>query len=84
MPAQVPINLMLFRHLTLYGFLAETRLRELGKPRSYFQSAYDEISSLVLAGDLSGNVARVFTLDDIGEAVRSLLQGAGGKIVVCP
>jgi len=84
MPAQVPINLMLFKHLTLYGFLAETRLRELGKPRSHFQSAYDQISSLVLAGGLSGNVARVYALDDIGEAVRSLLGGAGGKIVICP
>lgn len=84
MPAQVPINLMLFRHLVLYGFLAETRLRELGKPRSYFQAAYDEISSLVLASGLSGNVAHVFALDEIGTAVSTLLKGAGGKIVICP
>lgn len=84
MSAQVPINLMLFKHLSLYGFLAETRLREQGKPRGYFQSAYDEISSLVLAEGLKGNIARVFALDEINEAVRCLMSGAGGKVVICP
>lgn len=83
-PARIPINLMLFKHLTLYGFLAETRFREMGKPKSFFQAAYDEVASLVLSGDLKSHVAETYRLQEIHEAVQSLRDGAGGKIVIRP
>ena len=57
-PAQVPINLMLFKHLTLYGFLAESALRDSGATRDGFAAVYDELAGLVAQGDLKSHRAQ--------------------------
>lgn len=84
MPAQVPINLMLFNHLTLYGFLAESALRGSGATREGFAAVYDEVSSLILGGQLKNNVAAVFGLKAIDEAIDLVTNGVAGKVVVNP
>ncbi len=82
--AQVPINLMLFKHLTLYGFLAESALRDSGATRSGFAAVYDELADLVVQGNLKSHIGAVYSLDEIGGAIDAVTQGADGKVVVVP
>lgn len=83
-PAQVPINLMLFKHLTLYGFLAESALRGSGADRKGFSAVYDELASLVVHGDLKSHIASVYRLDEIDQAIAAMTAGVDGKIIVVP
>ena len=82
--AQVPINLMLFKRLTLYGFLAEFRLRQSGGTDEDFIRIYDELSQLILKGELRSKIAAVYSFDEIHRAIEHILDGADGKIVIVP
>jgi len=83
-PAQVPINLMLFKHLTLYGFLAESALRDSGATRDGFAAVYDELAGLVTQGELKSHIGAVYSLDDVGAAIDAVTLGAAGKVVITP
>lgn len=82
--AQVPLNLMLFKRLTIYGFLSEQELRRSGVTREGFCRIYDEVSGAILEGRLRSKVAAVYSFRRIHTAIEHFLEGADGKIVIVP
>ena len=82
--AQVPLNLMLFKRLTIYGFLSEQELRRSGITREGFCRIYDEVSGAILDGRLRSKVAAVYPFRRIQTAIEHFLEGADGKIVIVP
>lgn len=82
--AQVPLNVMLFKHIKVYGFLAERELRRSGVTREGFTRVYDEVAGAINEGRLRSKVAAVYSFEQIHTAIEHFLDGADGKIVIVP
>jgi NADPH:quinone reductase-like Zn-dependent oxidoreductase len=76
--------LVLFKHLTLYGFLTESAMCDTGATRDVLAAVYDELACLVTRGNLKSHIGAVYSLDEIGDAVDAVTQGFVGKVVVVP
>lgn len=82
--ARVPINLMLFKHLTLFGLLGESQFLRSGKTRDEFTLVYEEVSDLILKGELRSHIAKVYSLGQIHRAIEHFIDGTDGKIIIVP
>jgi NADPH:quinone reductase-like Zn-dependent oxidoreductase len=83
-PAQVPLSLMLFRNLTIRGFLTEPELRRQGLTRAAIAQRYAELSDAIVAGRLRSKIAAVYPFGRIHAAIAHFLTGASGKILLVP
>jgi len=83
-PAQVPLSLMLFKNLTMRGFLTEPELRRHGVTREGVAQRYSELAEAVVAGRLRSRVAAVYPFGRIHAAIEHFVAGACGKIILVP
>ncbi|MBM3504688.1 MAG: zinc-dependent alcohol dehydrogenase family protein [Alphaproteobacteria bacterium] len=83
-PASVPVDLLLFRHLTVFGFLTEDQMQQAGVDAERLAAIYRDLSSLVVDGVLRSEVAGVYSFDEVRDAVRHQDRDRGGKIILVP
>ncbi len=83
-PAQVPLGDMLFRNLTIRGFLTEPVLRKRGVTRAGIAGIYDDLAAAIIDGRLHQKIAAVYCFGEIQSALRHFLSGAAGKIILVP
>ena len=49
-----------------------------------FVQIYDELSKLVLEGNLRSKIAAVYSFDQIHRAIEHVLEGPDGKVIIVP
>ena len=84
-PLQVPSHMMLFKQLTITGFLTLSSMARKGCTYDDMGGIYDELAGLVNRGQLPSKIAGVYPFERVSEALRHFARGEReGKIVLVP
>jgi NADPH:quinone reductase-like Zn-dependent oxidoreductase len=83
-PAVIPVSLLLFRHLTVFGFLSEDQMQQAGLGLAEIAAIYREMSELVADGTLRSDLAAVYPFSRVREAIRHQSRERDGKILLVP
>ncbi|MEM1160369.1 MAG: zinc-dependent alcohol dehydrogenase family protein [Pseudomonadota bacterium] len=79
----IPDNIVIFNNVTVRGFWLVNWLTS-AKPEE-MQRVYGELTQLILEGKLDAPIDRIFTLDQINEALAyTVAGGRSGKVLLAP
>lgn len=79
----IPDNLIIFNNVTVRGFWLVNWLTSAGAEE--IQRVYGELTRLVLEGKLNAPIDKIFTLDQINEALAyTMAGGRSGKVLLAP
>ncbi|MEM6713270.1 MAG: zinc-dependent alcohol dehydrogenase family protein [Pseudomonadota bacterium] len=79
----IPDNLIIFNNITVRGFWLVNWLTSAGPEE--MQCVYGELTQLVLEGKLNAPIDKIFTLDQINEALAyTVAGGRSGKVLLAP
>jgi len=79
----IPDNLIIFNNVTVRGFWLVNWLTSAGPEE--MQRVYGELTQLILEGKLNAPIDKIFTLDQINEALAyTIAGGRSGKVLLAP
>jgi len=79
----MPRGALIYRGVRLEGFMLGRFLAR--RTREEIERIYAELAGVLVRGELEAPVARVYAIEEIGEALRHAQRGErGGKILVAP
>ncbi|MEM6589138.1 MAG: zinc-dependent alcohol dehydrogenase family protein [Pseudomonadota bacterium] len=79
----IPDNLIIFNNVTVRGFWLVNWLTSAGPAE--MQRVYGELTQLILEGKLNAPIDKIFTLDQINDALAyTVAGGRSGKVLLAP